>query len=109
MAELPPEQQGIQAKCFHPTGTFSEFKKEETELSIPRRFEEQVERFPQRLAIKTKAHELTYEELNRAANRIAHSLMSPHCQNQQPAGYSGLNEGLTPVDRSNGAEHFPRR
>ena len=35
----PPEQQVIRAKCFHPTGAFVEFKKEEVEQSIPERFE----------------------------------------------------------------------
>ena len=27
--DLPPEQQAIRAKCFHPTGTFVEFNEEE--------------------------------------------------------------------------------
>src|SRR5438105_4573860 len=36
---LPPEQQGIRDKCFHPSGTFVEFPKEEIEQSIPARFE----------------------------------------------------------------------
>ena len=37
--QLPPEQQAILDKCFHPSGTFVEFKKEEIEQSIPERFE----------------------------------------------------------------------
>ena len=49
----PPEQQAIRAKCFHPTGTFIEFEKEEIEQSIPDRFEEQVSKYPNRLAVKT--------------------------------------------------------
>ena len=44
IAGLPQEQEAIRAKCFHPTGTFIEFKKEEIEQSIPDRFEEQVRR-----------------------------------------------------------------
>ena len=31
--DIPPEQQAIRAKCFHPTGTFIEFRKEEIEQS----------------------------------------------------------------------------
>ena len=42
--DIPPKQQAIRDKCFHSTGTFIEFKKEETEQSIPDRFEEQVRR-----------------------------------------------------------------
>ena len=26
---LPPEQESIRAKCFHPSGTFTEFPKED--------------------------------------------------------------------------------
>ena len=44
--DLPPEQQAIRAKCFHPTGTFVEFKKEEIEQSIPERFEKIVGLYP---------------------------------------------------------------
>jgi len=39
VANLPPEQQAIRVKCFHPSGTFVEFRKEEIEQSIPERFE----------------------------------------------------------------------
>jgi hypothetical protein len=38
-SNLPPEQEAIRAKCFHPSGTFIEFPKEEIEQSIPERFE----------------------------------------------------------------------
>jgi len=44
---LPPEQEAIRAKCFHPTGTFVEFKKEEIEQSIPERFEKIVRQYPE--------------------------------------------------------------
>jgi hypothetical protein len=32
--DLPPEQEAIRAKCFHPTGAFVEFKPEEIEQTI---------------------------------------------------------------------------
>ena len=72
---LPPEQQAIRDRCFHPTGIFFEFKKEEIEQSIPDRFEKQVRQYPQRLAIKTRSAELTYDELNQVANRIAWAIL----------------------------------
>ena len=39
------------------------------------RFERQVRRYPDRLALKTRAHSYTYSELNAAANRVAHALI----------------------------------
>src|SRR3990172_3749749 len=61
---LPPEQQAIRATCFHPSGSFVEFDKEEVEQSIPDRFEQMVRRYPERIAVKTKNYTLTYAELN---------------------------------------------
>jgi non-ribosomal peptide synthetase component F len=69
---LLPEQEAIRAKCFHPTGTFVEFKKEEVEQSISDRFEQQVRKYAARIAVKTKADALTYAELNQAVNREWH-------------------------------------
>jgi non-ribosomal peptide synthetase component F len=75
ITDLPPEQEAIRAKCFHPSGSFVEFKKEEIEQSIPDRFERQVARYPDRIAVKTRGHTFTYDELNRAANRVAHAIL----------------------------------
>jgi hypothetical protein len=52
---LRPEQQAIRDKCFHPSGTFVEFPKENVETSIPERFEKIARRFPHRLVVKTSA------------------------------------------------------
>ena len=68
---LPPEQEAIRAKCFHPTGTFVEFEKEEIEQSIPERFEKIVRQYPDRIAIHSNTQILTFDALNEAANRIA--------------------------------------
>jgi len=43
---LPPEQQAIRDKCFHPSGTFVEFSIEDVEASIPERFEKIVRLYP---------------------------------------------------------------
>jgi len=51
-ARLPPERQAIRAKCFHPSGTFEEFPKEEIEQSIPEWFEKIVRMYPDYLAVK---------------------------------------------------------
>jgi amino acid adenylation domain-containing protein len=71
VTKLPPEQEAIRAKCFHPTGTFVEFKKNEIEQSIPERFEKIVRNYPERLAVKHADRSYTYDALNKAANRLA--------------------------------------
>lgn len=74
--KLPPEQEAIRAKCFHPSGTFVEFKKEEIEQSIPDRFEQQVRAYPDRLAVRTKTSTLTYSDLNRIANCLSQEILA---------------------------------
>lgn len=74
--DLPPQQLALVNRCFHPTGSHVEFKTEEIEQSISARFESQVRKYPHRLAVKTRTEELTYDELNRSANRVAHSILT---------------------------------
>ena len=81
---LPPEQQAIRDKCFHPSGTFVEFKKEDVEQSIPDRFEEQVAKYPNRVAVKTRNHTLTYDELNRLSNRVARAILAQRENGKAP-------------------------
>ena len=84
ISDLPPEQRAIQDKCFHPTGRFVEFKREEIEQSIPDRFEQQVAKHPDRLAVKTKSHQFTYDELNKAANRVARAILAQRGEGNEP-------------------------
>ena len=79
-----PEQQAIRDKCFHPSGKFIEFPKEDVETSIPERFEKIVGRFPDRLAVKMRNRTLTYQELNHAANRVAHAILAQRGETQEP-------------------------
>ena len=74
--KLPPEQQAIRAKAFHPSGTFVEFPEADAEKSVPERFEKIAQQYPDRIAVKTKAEALTYDELNGRANRLAHELLA---------------------------------
>ncbi len=82
--EIPPEQQAIRDKCFHPSGTFVEFTKEEVEQSIPARFEKIVRMYPERVALKTKDRSLTYDSLNKWANRMANELLARCGFGQRP-------------------------
>ena len=65
------------------TDTFFEFQKAELESSIPDRFQRQVLKYPNRLAIKAKDVELTYSELNARANRVAHAILSQRGPSQE--------------------------
>jgi hypothetical protein len=58
-SNLSPERHAIRDKCFHPSGTFIKFRREEIEQSIPDRFEQIVRKHPDRLAVKTRTHVLT--------------------------------------------------
>jgi len=81
---IPIDQLHIRAKCRHPSGKFEEFRKEEIEQTIQERFEQQVKRYPDRLAVKTPNHRLSYKELNAAANCIGHSLLSSLGADEEP-------------------------
>ncbi len=81
---LPADQQAILDTCFHPTGTFIEFNRVDIERSVPDRFEHIVQRQPKRLAIKDQRQSLTYDELNRLSNRIAHAILARGGQGEQP-------------------------
>ena len=82
--DLPPEQDAIRAKCFHPSGTFVEFPQEDVETSIPERFEKIAARFPDRVAVKLRNRLLTYRELNEAANRLARDILTQRGDTQEP-------------------------
>src|SRR5436305_556661 len=51
----------------------------------PERFERQARRHPARLAVKTRKRQLTYAELNRLANRVAHAILAAHGDQAEPA------------------------
>src|SRR5215211_708643 len=65
-----------QPRRVYPTNAFIRFEEEETEQSIPQRFEQQVSRYPDRLAVKTRNHQLSYAALNQVANRVARALLA---------------------------------
>ncbi len=60
---------------MHSTQQFVDFKKAEIEQSIPDRFEQQVAKYSDRIAVKSKTCKFTYEQLNRAANRAARAIL----------------------------------
>jgi amino acid adenylation domain-containing protein len=80
---IPEEQRAIRAKCIHPTGTFIPFPTEAIDQSIPELFEKQARAYPNRLAVRTRHHVFTYDELNRAANRLAHAIVGQHGRKEE--------------------------
>jgi len=72
--ETRAEQEALRAAGLHADGTFEEFSAAEVESSIPARFEKIVRAHSERPAAKNGARVLRYDELNRAANRIARAI-----------------------------------
>jgi len=85
--KIPEWQQAIIDKCYHPTGVWEEFPESEYETSIPACFEKIVARYPDRLAVVDDQRSLTYAELNRAANRLAHGLLDKLGPGPEPIGH----------------------
>ena len=59
-----------------PANPFVRFERTEIEQSVCERFEKQVGKYPDRMAVKSKNCRLTYDELNRAANRVARAILA---------------------------------
>ena len=64
--------------------------------SVPARFEEAVDRYPDRTAIRSASQELTYRALNRAANGIAHAILRQCGEGESPVALL-LNSGAPMV------------
>jgi amino acid adenylation domain-containing protein len=77
-------QHAIGSKSFHPCDSFTEFTPEEVEQSIPSRFERIVSQYPNRIAVKTRNHTLTYDELNRRSNRVARAILAQCGEDNEP-------------------------
>ena len=67
----------------------------DVEQSICDRFEQQVGKYPDRIAVKTRDHAVSYEVFNRYANRIASALLSMRGASEETAGlFLEKNAGL---------------
>jgi amino acid adenylation domain-containing protein len=63
---------------------FTPFARDAIEQSIGKRFEEQVRRHPDRLAVKCQPDAWSYAELNRTANRAAHAILAARGTAEEP-------------------------
>ena len=84
--KLPADQELLREKCWHPAGGFVEFTAQEVEQSIAARFEKVSQLYPDRLALKQGECSFTYNRLNRAANRIAHQILTLRGTGPEPIG-----------------------
>jgi hypothetical protein len=60
---LPPEQEAIRAKCFHPSGDFAPFLDLALDSSVPHRFQEIARKYPDSVTIETATENVTFREL----------------------------------------------
>jgi amino acid adenylation domain-containing protein len=65
------ERAVAQASLIRPHQVFTEFSKADVSLSIPARFEKQVEKYPHRVAINVVDRSVSYRELKQQADKIA--------------------------------------
>lgn len=88
-ASLPPPPLGGVARSapVSPTNEFIRFEKSEVDQSIPERFQEQVRKYPNHVAVRTKDQTATYGELNQAANRIGRAILA---RGKKPTSAVGL-------------------
>ena len=63
--------------------SFAPFEKADIEQTIAARFEQQAEKYADRLAVKKGGLALNYAELNQAANRVAHAIIARRGTNQE--------------------------
>jgi non-ribosomal peptide synthetase component F len=84
MPEPPLPKQGVTSRRVHPTNPFTRIAIHEVEQSVPQRFEEQVSRYPEHLAVKTREQAWTYAELNREANRLARAILAQRGDGEEP-------------------------
>src|SRR5881394_1059848 len=59
-----------------PQFSFHEWSRDEFNRTIAQRFEGQVELHQNRIAVRSATGQLTYDQLNRLANRLAHALLT---------------------------------
>jgi amino acid adenylation domain-containing protein len=75
---------GAMVICPTPVSGFEEFPSAEREGSIPCRFESQVARYAERIAIEHGGQSWTYKNLNEAANRVAREILRIQTSDNNP-------------------------
>ena len=71
LSEADRREQDSRAVQCRPVTTFTEFRKEDIEQTIIARFQQQVEQYPDNVAVQMSEYSLTYRELNAWSNNVA--------------------------------------
>jgi amino acid adenylation domain-containing protein len=74
----------VSGNKVRPINPFIRFDIQQLGQSIPSRFEHQVEKYPDRPAVRDKNRELTYKKLDRAANQIARAILDQGTPGEEP-------------------------
>jgi amino acid adenylation domain-containing protein len=77
-----PVQSPVETAPARPAGNSGGFSEQDLHGSVPGRFKQIVQRYPDGLAVKSSRYAWTYAELNRIANRLAHAMLAaigPDC------------------------------
>ena len=74
----------MMANLLYAPDFFVGFDAEELEQSIPRRFETQLAKRASCLAIQSRKHALSYEQLNSSANVIAREILNRRGKGSEP-------------------------
>ena len=77
-------QEIIRARSEHPSGVFVPFARQDIRRSVPESFEATVRLYPKRVALKARNYVVTYDELNRSANRLARFVLTRHKDSSHP-------------------------
>jgi len=75
-----------------PSNPFIRFSREDIEQSIGSRFQQIVDRDPERIAVKKDDQAVTYGSLNKMANRVAHAIRSASGTSTEPVALFGGND-----------------
>jgi len=86
-ATSSPSQASTRRDDASPSCAFVTFTEDDIGQSIPVRFEAQVLRYRDRIAVKTRSAPLTYGALSRTANRIARAVLARRGSGQEPVAY----------------------
>ncbi|MGI8499890.1 MAG: AMP-binding protein [Hassallia sp.] len=74
ISEMDVEPQPVCTPYISPAESFIKFSQTDIEQSITNRFEKQVNKYPNSIAVKSKISILTYDQLNQNANRLARAI-----------------------------------
>ncbi|GAX43384.1 amino acid adenylation domain-containing protein [Tolypothrix sp. NIES-4075] len=76
ISEMDVEPQPVRTPYISPAESFIKFYQTDIDQSITNRFEKQVNKYPNSIAVKSKISTLTYDQLNKNANRLARAILA---------------------------------